>query len=317
MRLFLKWINYAIYQNRVLNMEHRDLNDLAIFAAIAQAGSITGAADKMRLPKSNVSRRLARLEDRLGVQLMERNTRSGKLTSIGVCYADYCRLMVEEANAADAIVDTSLAEPSGELRVSASVLVGQQIMAPAIAAYAEQYPKVQVILELTNARANLIEDGFDLAFRIGENQDSTMMSQAIGTFPLSLYASPEYLRRKDAPKSPRDLKEHRCLIMGSGIRTSRWKLKRGAELVEFKAPGAVIVNDFLTLRNLAVSGGGIAMLPKYAVHTECRSDWLSAVLPDWSGSSATLSAIYPSRRGATAKKRAFIEHVRDIADSLR
>lgn len=292
------------------------MNDLAVFAAIAQAGSITGAAEMMKLPKSNVSRRLARLEDRLGVQLIERNTRSSRLTPIGICYADYCRLMVDEANAADAVVETSLAEPAGELRISASVLGGQLIIAPAIAAYAKQFPNVQVVLELTNARANLIEDGFDLAFRIGENQDSTMMSQAIAAISLGLYASPEYLKKSGAPNSPVDLKDHRCLIMGSAIRTSRWKLKRGEELAEFTAAGAVIANDFLTLRYLAVAGGGIAMLPTYAVHEECASDRLSAVLPDWIASSTTFSAIYPSRRGATVKQRAFIDHVKSVANSL-
>ncbi len=297
-------------------MELRDLNDLAVFAAIAQAGSITGAAEKMRLPKSNVSRRLARLEDRLGVQLMERNTRKSRLTSIGICYADYCRLMVEEANAADSIVETSLAEPAGELRVSASVLVGQKIIAPAIAAYIQKFPKVLVLLELTNKRVNLIEDGFDLAFRIGENQDSTMMSLAVAKFSLSLYASPEYLSKLGTPMSPKDLSDHRCLIMGAGIKTSRWKLKRGEELAEFFAPGAVVVNDFLTLKNLAVAGGGIAMLPEYAAHAECESDRLCAILPDWQASHATLSAMYPSRRGATIKQRAFIDCVRDIADNL-
>lgn len=297
-------------------MEHRDLNDLAIFAAIAQEKSITGAAQKLKLPKSNVSRRLARLEDRLGVQLMERNTRNRRLTSIGVCYADYCRLMVEEANAADAVVETSIAEPAGELRVSASVLVGQQIIAPAIAAYVQQFPKVQVILELTNVRANLIEDGFDLAFRIGENEDSTMMSQTVGTFPLGLYASPNYLLKSGAPKSPMDLKDHCCLIMGSGIRTSQWKLKRDGEVTNVTAKGSVVVNDFITLRNLAIAGGGVAMIPAYAVHAECASEQLAAVLPDWDASSAKLSAIYPSRRGATAKQRAFIDHVKDVAHDL-
>ncbi len=297
-------------------MEHRDLNDLAVFAAIAKEQSITGAAEKLKLPKSNVSRRLARLEDRLGVQLMERNTRSRRLTSIGVCYADYCRLMVEEADAADAVIETSLAEPAGELRVSASVLVGQQIIAPAIAAYAQQFPKVQVILELTNARANLIEDGFDLAFRIGKNQDSTMMAQAIGTFPLGLFASPNYLRKSGAPKSPNDLKDHCCLIMGRGIKTTQWKLKRDADEIRITAQGDVVVNDFMTLRNLAVAGGGIAMLPAYAVHAECASNQLSAVLPDWRAASATLSVIYPSRRGATVKQRAFINHVRAVSSGL-
>ncbi|UWR58313.1 LysR family transcriptional regulator [Phaeobacter inhibens] len=303
-------------QKKVLKMEHRDLNDLAVFAAIAQAGSITGAAKKMKLPKSNVSRRLSRLEDRLGVQLIERNTRSSRLTSIGIRYADYCRLMVEEANAADAVVETSLGEPAGELRVSASVLVGQQIIAPAIAAYGQQFPKVQVILELTNMRANLIEDGFDLAFRIGEKPDSSMMSQAIGTFPFGLYASPGYLRSSGNPQLPRDLQRHRCLIMRSGFKTSRWKLQRDGEVIDFAANGDVVVNDFLTLRNLAIAGGGIAMLPAYAVHAECASGLLSAVLPNWSASSVPLSAIYPSRRGATLKQRAFIDHVRQAAENL-
>lgn len=297
-------------------MEHRDLNDMAVFAAIAQTSSITGAAEIMNLPKSNVSRRLARLEERLGVQLLERNTRNSHLTSIGVCYADYCRLMVEEANVADAVVETSLAEPSGELRVSASVLGGQQIIAPAIAAYIQKFPKVRVILELTNARVNLIEDGFDLAFRIGDNKDSTMMSQTIGTFSFGLYASPDYMRISGALETPVDLRDHRCLVMNSEIKASRWKLKRGDELVEVATPVAVVVNDFLTLRNLAVAGGGIAMLPTYAIHAQCASDQLRAVLPDWSASTATFSAIYPSRRGATLKQRAFINHVRDIVDNL-
>ncbi len=297
-------------------MEQRDLNDLATFAAIAQAGSITGAAKTLKLPKSNVSRRLARLEDRLGVQLIERNTRSSRLTSIGVCYADYCRLMVDEANAADAVIETSLGEPTGELRVSASVLVGQQIIAPAIAAYGQQFPKVQVILELTNTRANLIEDGFDLAFRIGENADSSMMSQAIGTFPFGLYASPNYLRKSSKLRSPKDLQHHRCLIMRTGVKTARWKLKRDEDFEEIAIRGAVVANDFLTLRNLAIAGGGVAMLPAYAVHAECASDLLSAVLPDWNASGATLSAIYPSRRGATVKQRAFIDQVREVVECL-
>lgn len=298
-------------------MEQRDLNDMAVFAAIAQASSITGAAEKMKLPKSNVSRRLARLEERLGVQLLERNTRNRRLTSIGICYADYCHLMVEEANAADAVVETSLAEPSGELRVSASVLGGQQIIAPAIAAYIQKFPKVQVILELSNARVNLIEGGFDLAFRVGENQDSTMISQTIATFPLRLYTSPEYLRISDAIETLDDLNNHRCLAMSNESGVARWTLKRGEEVVAVATPVAVVVNDFLTLRNLATAGGGIVMLPTYAVHAECAIGQLSPVLPDWHASDATLSAIYPSRRGATIKQRAFIESVRDVVDGLK
>lgn len=297
-------------------MEHRDLNDLAAFSAIAQEGSITGAAKKLQLPKSNLSRRLARLEERLGVSLIERNTRSSRLTSIGVRYADYCRTMVEEANAADAVVESSLAEPAGELRVSASVLAGQQIIAPAIAAYIQRFPKVQVSLELTNARVNLIEDGFDLAFRIGENLDSALMSRTVGTLNLKLYASPDYVSQSNGLQTPEDLQDHKCLIMRRGIGTSTWNLRRDDRVSEILVPGAVIVNDFITLRNLAVAGGGIALLPTYAVRAECASGRLTEVLPDWDAPSVVLSALFPSRRGATVKQRAFIDQVGEVVRSL-
>ena len=142
------------------------------------------------------------------------------------------------------------------------------------------------------------------------------MSQAIATLPFSLFASQDYLDRSGTPESPADLKNCRCLNASSEIRTTLWKLKRGKEVAEITTPVSVIVNDFLTLRNLAITGGGIALLPTYAVHAECASNLLTAVLPDWDASSATLSAIYPSRRGATVKQRAFIDHVRDVAENI-
>ena len=298
-------------------MEQRDLNDLATFAAIAQAGSITGAAERIGLPKSNVSRRLARLEARLGVQLLERNTRSSRLTSVGTCYADFCRMMVEEADAADALIDQSLAEPAGELRISASVLIGQQIIAPAIAAYSKSYPKVRIVLELSNARMSLIDDGFDLAFRIGENQDSSMMVQAVTSYHLNLYASPAYLADHGVPETPEDLKDHRCLVMGVGSTQSVWTFQREDETVEVPVDRWVVINDFLTLRNLAVADGGLTLLPAYAARSEERKGALNRVLSDWNSFHAVLSAVYPSRRGASIKQRAFIECVKQSADALK
>lgn len=298
-------------------MEQRDLNDLATFAAIAQAGSITGAAVRLGLPKSNVSRRLARLEARLGVQLLERNTRSSRLTSVGTCYADFCRMMVEEADAADALVDQSLAEPAGELRISASVLIGQQIIAPAIAAYSKSHPKVRIVLELSNARTSLIDDGFDLAFRIGENQDSSMMVQAVTSYHLNLYASPAYLADHGVPAKPEDLENHRCLVMGVGSTQSVWTFQRDDETVEVPVDRSVVINDFLTLRNLAVADGGLTLLPAYAARSEEREGALNRVLSDWNSFHAVLSAIYPSRRGASIKQRAFIECVKQAAGALK
>lgn len=316
MELIQIWINWANFEKRVLNLEQRDLNDLATFAAIAQFGSITGAAERLGLPKSNVSRRLARLEARLGVQLLERNTRSSRLTSIGTCYADFCRMMVEEADAADALVDQSLSEPAGELRISASVLIGQQIIAPAIAAYSKAYPKVRVVLELSNARTSLIEDGFDLAFRIGDNQDSTMMVQTITAYHLNLYANPAYLADHGVPRAPEELMDHRCLVMGVGSTQSQWTFQRGEETVEVPVERSVVINDFMTLRNLAVEGGGVTLLPEYAVRAELKTGSLTRVLGDWTSFHAVLSAVYPSRRGASIKQRAFIECVREVVEGV-
>jgi DNA-binding transcriptional LysR family regulator len=291
-------------------MERRDLNDMAVFAAIAQAGNITAAAEKMDLPKSNISRRLARLEERLGTQLLERNTRTSKLTSIGARYADYCRLMVEEANAADLVIDKSLAVPTGQLRVSTSVLVGQQIVAPAIALYAREFPLVRVILDLNNTRSNLIEDGFDVAFRIGVNADSSLIIQSLASFSICLYASPEYLSTVPNLEDPTGLTNCRCLVMSDTEEPTRWMLENGKVRKVISISGEAIANDFVALKTLAVAGSGIAMLPSYAVHTEEKSGRLSRVLPGWSGQKAELSAVYPSRRGATPKQRALIDHVK-------
>jgi len=252
-------------------MKHRDLNDMMVFAAIAQAGSITDAAKKMHLPKSNVSRRLKRLEERLGHQLLERNTRISKLTTIGMRYADHCRLVVEEADAADLVIVKSEVEPAGQLRISASVLVGQQIIAPVLASYGQKFPLVQVVVDLNNSRVNLIEDGFDVAFRIGMNPDSSLISQSVGSFSMGLYASPEYLQNNATLESPDDLAKNRCLVMSNDPVPTKWILEKEKRRAAVAISGGTPATAFVTLRNLAATGGGIAMLPAYAVYSEERS----------------------------------------------
>ncbi|OUS12633.1 hypothetical protein A9Q97_05915 [Rhodospirillales bacterium 47_12_T64] len=294
-----------------MEQSKRDLNDMAVFAEIVTSNGISVAADRLGLPKSNVSRRLARLERHLGVRLLERNTRSNRLTSIGQGYADYCRRMVEEAEAADNYIFNSLDTPSGELRISASVLVGQQVIAPALPDYIEQYPNVTVSLSLTNQRVNLIEDGFDLAFRIGKNEDSGLISQALNIFKMRLYASPKYLEERGTLSSPNDLTDHSCLVMTDMGQPESWQLSNGTDNVNLKIEPAAALNDFTVLKKLALKGAGIALLPEYAVYQELENKTLQCVFIDWYGPVTELTAIYPSRRGATSKLRAFVECVKD------
>lgn len=294
---------------------NRDLNDMAIFAEIVTAQGLSAAADKLGLPKSNVSRRLARLEKRLGVQLIERTTRSNRLTPIGVCYADYCRLMVEEAIAADNVIDRSQSEPSGDLRISASVLIGQQVIAPVLADYMNQYPKVTISMELTNHRVNLIENGIDLAFRIGGNEDSTLIAKSVGHCAMRPYASPAYLSSHGKPKSPNNLSKHRCLLMKDTDNAHHWTLYNGKEERHTHLNVIAIVNDFISLRTMALSGAGIALLPDYAVCDEVEEGLLQPVFKKWCVPSTELTAVFPSRRGATAKVRTLIECVQNHFES--
>jgi DNA-binding transcriptional LysR family regulator len=288
----------------------RDLNDMAIFAEIVSAGGITAAATRVGLPKSNISRRLARLEQRLGVQLIERNSRTSRLTSVGKCYADFCRSMLEEADAADNVIARSFDGPSGELKVSASVLVGQQIIAPALSRYVSNYPSVVPSLVLSNNLVNLIEEGFDLAFRIGSNEDSSLISQTIGRFSSRLYASPNYLEQHGAPASPQDLSSHDCLVMDELVPTHDWQLSNADRRETLNIAPRAFVNDFISLRAMATTGTGIALLPEYTTYDELQQGVLVPVLTEWLGPVSELSAIYPSRRGATAKVRLFIDEVK-------
>jgi DNA-binding transcriptional LysR family regulator len=293
-------------------MEHRnrDLNDMAVFAEIAAAGGISAAAGRIGLPKSNVSRRLARLEARLGVQLIERTTRASRLTPVGRSYADHCRQMIDNANGADDVVESSLATPSGELRVTASVLVGQGVITPALSEYAQQFPSVVVSLSLTNRRVNVVEDGFDLAFRIGRSEDSTLISQTVGAFPMRLYASVAYVEKNGTPDQPEDLRFHNCLSMSEFENVRQWHLSCDGEEHLTDLSPRIIVNDFISLRTLVEDGLGISLFPDYVVQEGVGAGRLMPVLQDWCGPMSELSAIYASRRGATPKVRAFIASVR-------
>jgi DNA-binding transcriptional LysR family regulator len=299
-----------------MEQQNRDLNDMAIFAEIVSTGGISAAASKIGLPKSNVSRRLARLEQRLGVQLIERSTRSSRLTSVGQCYADFCSSMLEEADAADNVIAKSFDGPAGEVKVSVSVLVGQQIIAPALAKYLAKYPDVLPSLVLTNQIVNLIDDGFDLVFRIGSNKDSNLISQTVGKFPQRLYASPGYLEKKGTPITPDDLSAHQCLMMGEVHAIHQWQLSNAGNQATLDiAPGG-FVNDFISLKTTAVHGAGIVLLPEYAAYEELRTGRLVLVLEDWLGPVSELNAIYASRRGATPKVRLLIDEVKQYVTKL-
>lgn len=284
----------------------RDLNELSLFVSVVEHGGFTAAEEATQLPKSNISRRIANLEKRLGVRLLERSTRKIHVTEIGEIYYRHCRRMLDEADHADLSVEQMMEIPRGTLRVSASITTGQQLLAPLATEFIVQYPEVQLELVLANRLVDVIEESFDLVIRIGTLQDSSLVTRSLGHCGMFLYASKEYLKARGTPQRPEDLKNHDCLVMGDRRNNHQWKLSTGEITKKVSLTPRASVNDFHTLRSMIAGGGGITILPSY-LHTGNYYKQLVRVLGDWTAPTVEFHAVFPSHRGATPKVRAFLD----------
>ena len=288
-----------------------NLNDMVAFARVVEEGGFTAAAKRTGLPKSNLSRRVLRLEQTLGVRLLERTTRQMHKTEIGNLYYQHCKRIIEEAEHAEDCLDSLSTHPRGLIRVSASITFGQNLLSPVMAEFLEQFPEITMQLTLSNRRVDLIEEGFDIAIRMGDLEDSSLVVRKIGASETCLYASPNYLKDNGALHTPKDLSTHRYLAMSSWVAPGQITLIGSANTVSVDIKPQVIINDFESLRQLAVDHGGIASLPDYVARSDLRSNKLVRALPEWSSKFVPVSVVFPSHRGATPKVRAFIDFLSD------
>ena len=190
-----------------------DLNDMVIFAKVAELQGISPAARALRMPKSKVSRRMAALEDELGVRLLERSTRAVHLTEVGEIYFQHCKRIVEEADSARESVTQMLEVPRGHLRINASVAIGQHLLTPFLGEFMALYPEIELEVQLENRRVNLIREGYDVVVRLGNLEDSALISKPLGEDHLILVASASYLKEMGTPQRVSDLKNHRCRLL--------------------------------------------------------------------------------------------------------
>ena len=286
-----------------------DPNDLLIFAHVAELGSFSRAAEKLALPKSTVSRRLAALEQRLGEKLLLRTTRRQSLTELGLQLLDHARQVVAEVGAVTALSERRQATPSGRLRVSMPSDFANLLLTESLAAFIALYPAIQLDLDLSPRRVDLLGEGFDLVVRLGRlPQDSLLMARRLADFPASLYASPDYLAEHGAPQEPDDLIGHQCvrLLQGNG-EPAAWTLLRGEQKWQGVPPGRVSANSPELLILLARAGAGIAAVPDYFALEEVQRGRLRRVLTHWSPPSATAWAVFPERQLMPQKTRVFID----------
>ncbi len=287
-----------------------DLNRLAIFAALVEAGSFTAAAERLGMTKSRVSQQLAALEGELGVTLVLRTTRRMALTSAGEQFhADSLRLL-DEARAAIARVGAARSTPSGLLRITAPGDYGPAVIAPALASFKQAYPQVEIDLVATDRITDPIAERFDLSIRVGWLRDSSLRATRLASFKQCLIAAPAYLAARGTPSRPRDLIRHDWIALSALRSPLRWTFtaRKGAR-TSVRAHSTIQTNSTLTVHAFVRAGIGITVLPDYLVDPDLRSGRLVRVLPQYELPDGGIFVVYPGRE-PPAKVRACIEHLR-------
>lgn len=285
-----------------------DLNDVLAFTRVADSGSFTAAAARLGWPKSSVSHRVARLERTLGARLLERSTRRLRLTDVGARYHEHARRVLEELEQASATVARFRTEPQGWLRISASVVLGQALLPPLVADFASRYPEVQLFVDLTNRRVDLLEEGFDLAIRSGVLPDSSLVARKLGRASARLYAAPAYLRQHGNPRTPDALGTHVLIDNAPSAPTDRWTLSHddGHEAT-VPARFRIVGNDPALLREVAARGEGIVSLPDFVAAPALAERRLVPVLAPWATRRVEVHAVFPSHKSLSPALRAFID----------
>lgn len=289
-----------------------DLNQLAVFVRVVQAGSFSSAARQLGMPKSTLSRKVSELEERLGARLLQRTTRKLGLTDAGRIYFDHAARIVGDVQIAEQAVGHMQAAPRGLLRVTTPLSFA--VLAPLVSAFVKKYPDVQLDVVCADRRVDLVDEGFDVAIRTGVLQDSTLVARSLGSFKRVVVATPDYCKKHGTPKTPADLEKHACITFGAGISPNTWVLGSGDERVEVRVTPRLTVNDLDILRTAALDGVGIAFVPEFGCAEAVRKKRLRHILPEWCSAETPLHAVYPTARHLSPKVSAFIDLVRDQID---
>lgn len=238
------------------------LRGMETFVAVVECGSFTGAATRLEMSAVMVGKYIALIEGQLGTRLLERNTRRQSLTDAGRVYFDEARRVLEQVANAERSVERLRLAPAGTLRVSAPVSFGASIIAPLTASFLQAWPEVRVELDLTNRMVDLVDEGIDLAIRIGDIQRTDLVAKYLAPYRMAICAAPDYLARHGTPQTPADLAGHQCLSHTVWTARNEWRLPGAAEEVRWKRDAVLRCNDGYALRMAAVAGAGLLLQPE-------------------------------------------------------
>ncbi|GAP37788.1 LysR family transcriptional regulator [Piscinibacter sakaiensis] len=296
-----------------------DPNDLLLYARVVEDGSFSRAGERLGLPKSTVSRRVAALESALGERLLLRTTRRLTVTDFGHGVLAHAQQVAEEVAATQALAQHRQAAPSGRLRLSMPGDLAQGVFARLLADFAQRHPAVVLDLDLSPRRVDLIGENIDLAIRAGElPDDASLAARRLGVSDFGLFASPGYLARRGTPRHPDELPAHDALMLRqrSG-EPLPWPLQRGDERWDGQPVARAMANSPTLLTELARAGSGIAMVPLQSAEAAVADGSLRAVLPDWRLPGSPLWAVFPGRRLMPARTRAFLDALQHYLEPAR
>jgi DNA-binding transcriptional LysR family regulator len=294
-----------------------DLNSLAIFAKVVEARSFSEAAKRLKMPLSTVSRRVAELEDQLGIGLIERSTRNLRLTGVGAEVFEYAQRSAEIGEAVGNVASNQSSAVSGVLRLSAPPSISDTLLVPLVIAFQASYPDVRARILVTDRFVDHIAEGVDLVFRLGTLEDSSLVARKLLTYRHQLVASPAYLEPVELPEKPQDLLRHRLLGFSFWAPETRWTFvdKKGVtERVSFRP--FLSMNDYAGLGSALLEGVGIGELPPVVQPDLLRSGRLIEIMPEWRFRTFDLSMVHPGNRHIARPVRVFKEFAAEMARTL-
>lgn len=286
-----------------------NLEGLFLFTKVVEAGSFSEVCKRFKIPKATLSRKIRQLEGELGAQLLVRNTRILQPTELGRDLLGRAIAILAAVDESKELVRRTQAEPQGKLRISAGVEFGVHVLSPLVAEFLDHYPKLEVELDLTGRRVDLIYEGFDLGIRIGPLTDSTLGSRQLGNFCYHLYAAPTLVRRFGPPRSPQALARWPKLGFTRANKSEEWRLISGAKFEALKFSPRLSSNNYWVLQNAALKGLGAVFMPSFLVSEAVRAKRLVPLLPEWSSEKISIHALYPQQKFLAGKTRLFIDFV--------
>jgi DNA-binding transcriptional LysR family regulator len=286
-----------------------NLSSMAVFAQVVEARSFTGAARRLGMSKAAVSKQVSRLEERLGARLLNRTTRRLSLTEIGAGFYERCARIVAEAEEAELAVTRLNETPRGTLRVDVPVNFGMQYLAPLLPPFMLAHRELKVDMSFNDRFVDLVDEGHDLAVRIGQLPDSSLIARKLAESGSVICAAPEYWNKHGRPSHPSELAEHNCFAYSYLATGNEWRLKGPEGEVAVRVSGSLTANNGDVLRQAAVAGLGVIASPTFMVCDDLRDGRLEPVLRDYEPPNRGIYAVYPHNRHLSAKVRVFVDYL--------